>query len=110
MQLTFEPARWRTTLALDEQTTPQPDTLRGPHWVKDSFFKAYRAEYKQKLFILNNTLLSPTNLAAIGASGLVGFANARQPSVNAQLGLGRRVAGTAKRGKDHVLFLRWPAD
>ena len=72
----------------DEQSSPQPDTLRGPHWIKDSFLKAYRTEYKQKLFILNNTMLSPANLTAIGASGLVGFANARQGSVNAELGLG----------------------
>jgi hypothetical protein len=39
--------------------------LRGPQWVKDSFMKAYREEYKQKAFILNNTLLSPAGLTNI---------------------------------------------
>jgi hypothetical protein len=72
----------------DEQTVPQGDTLRGPNWLKDSFYKAFRTEYKQKMFILNHTLLTPANLNAIGAAGLVAYANARQPNVDGQLGLG----------------------
>jgi fibronectin type 3 domain-containing protein len=72
----------------DEQTVPQGDTLRGPNWIKDSFYKSFRAEHKQKMFVLNHTLLTPANLSAIGASGLVSFAAARQANVDAQLGLG----------------------
>lgn len=72
----------------DEQTNPQPDTLRGPHWVKDSFFKAFRSEYRQKLFLLSHTLLAPANLSAIGAGGLASFAAARQSSVDSQVALG----------------------
>jgi hypothetical protein len=72
----------------DEQTMPQPDTLRGPQWVKDSLLKAYRQEYRQKLFILNHTLLTPANLTAIGAGGLAGYAAARQANVDQQLALG----------------------
>lgn len=76
------------TIFWDEHVTPQPDALRGPHWIKDSFFKAFRDEYKQKLFILNNTLLHPQNLSANGWSWLQSFANGRITSVNSQLGLG----------------------
>jgi hypothetical protein len=72
----------------DEQAVPQPDTLRGPDWVKDSFLKAFRVEYRQKMFVLNNTILAPANLSAIGAGGLSSFASARQKSVNSQVALG----------------------
>ncbi len=72
----------------DEQALPQPDTLRGPHWVKDSFLKVFRDEYRQKLFILNHTLLSPANLNAIGAGGLASYAGARQIRVDTELALG----------------------
>ncbi len=72
----------------DEQAVPQPDTLRGPHWLKDAFLKVFREEYKQKLFVLNHTLLAPANLNAIGASGLVGYATTRRATVDNQLGLG----------------------
>ncbi len=71
-----------------EQTVPPLDTAHGPQWVKDCFFKVFRDEYKQKLFILNHTLLDPANLNAIGANGLVGYAAARQTIVDSQLGLG----------------------
>jgi Lamin Tail Domain/Bacterial Ig domain/CotH kinase protein len=72
----------------DEYAVPQPDTLRGPEWIKDSFLKAYREEYKQRLFILNNTLLTQGNLNALGATGISAFAATRQGNVNSQLGLG----------------------
>ncbi len=76
------------TIFWDEQVNPQPDPLRGPHWVKDSFYKAFRDEYRQKLFILNNTLLHPQNFPTNGWTSLQGFASQRITSVNQQLGLG----------------------
>jgi len=76
------------TIFWDEFATPQPDGLRGPHWLKDSFYKTFREEYKQKLWLLNNTHLTPQNLASNGWTSLQGFASARQTSVNSQLGLG----------------------
>lgn len=72
----------------DEQVVPQPDGLRGPHWVKDSFYKAFREEYKQRLWLLNNTHLTAQNFASNGWTSLQGFAGSRQTSVNTQLGLG----------------------
>jgi hypothetical protein len=88
LDVEFGTTRATQSIYWDEYAVPQPDTLRGPQWVKDSFMKAYREEYKQTLFILNNTLLSPASLAAIGAGGLNAYANVRQGNVNAQLGLG----------------------
>jgi len=58
------------------------------NWVNDSFFKAFREEYKRKLFLLNNTLLHPTNLTALGFGSFNTFATARFGFVNSQLGLG----------------------
>ena len=72
----------------DEFAVPQPDPLRGPHWVKDSFLKAFRQEFKEKLWILNNSLLLASTFPSKGWSSLQGFANARNPNVNSQLGLG----------------------
>jgi len=76
------------TIFWDEYVNPQPDLLRGPHWIKDSFYKAFRNEYKQKLWVLNHTLLNPANFPANGWASLQGFANQRITSVNQQLGLG----------------------
>jgi hypothetical protein len=76
------------TIFWDEFAVPQPDPLRGPHWVKDSFYKAFREEYKQTLWLLNNTHLTAQNFASNGWTSLQGFAGSRQPSVNQQLGLG----------------------
>ncbi|MBM3845061.1 MAG: hypothetical protein FJ405_02085, partial [Verrucomicrobia bacterium] len=65
------------------------NNFRGPNWLKDSFFKAYREEYKRKLFLLNNTLLHPDNLRALGFySSIAGHADTRFASVNQQCGLG----------------------
>ncbi len=72
----------------DEYAVPQPDTLRGPQWVKDSFLKAYRNEYRQRLWLLNNTVMNAANFGAAGYGGLQSFASARQADVNSQLGLG----------------------
>jgi hypothetical protein len=58
------------------------------NWINDSFFKAFREQYKRKLFILNNTLLHPTNLAALGFGSFNTFATARFAFINSQLGLG----------------------
>jgi hypothetical protein len=64
------------------------NNFRGPNFLKDSFFKAFRDEYKQKLFLLNHTLLHPDNIRAMGFGSIGAFADARFPSVNAQCGLG----------------------
>lgn len=72
----------------DEQAVPQPDTLRGPQWIKDSFLKAFREEYKRTLWLLNNTVLLPANFGASGFGGSQSFATARHTNVNAQLGFG----------------------
>ncbi|MFM1770529.1 MAG: hypothetical protein RJA22_3058 [Verrucomicrobiota bacterium] len=58
------------------------------NWVNDSMFKAYREEYKRKLFVLNNTLLNPTNISALGLGAYRAFADARFASINSQLGYG----------------------
>jgi hypothetical protein len=64
------------------------NNFRGPNFLKDSLFKAFREEYKQKLFLLNNTLLHPDNIRALGYGAIGGFADARFVSVNAQCGFG----------------------
>jgi hypothetical protein len=54
---------------LGESGTPPEGILgnnfRGPNWFKDSFFKAYRAEYNERLWVLNNTYLHPDNLKTL---------------------------------------------
>ena len=62
------------------------NNFRGPNFLKDSVIKAYRAELKERFFLLNNTLLNPTNISAMGFTGIRSFANARFASVNAQVG------------------------
>ena len=79
------------------------NNYRGPNYLKDSFIKAFRAEFKERLWFLNNTLLEPENLQALTygtASGGTntyftfinshagGFAIGRFNSVNSQCGLG----------------------
>ena len=76
------------TIFWDEQVVPQPDALRGPDWIKDAFYKTFRNDYKQKLWLLNNTLLNPADFPTNGWTSLQGFASGRQTSVNTQLGLG----------------------
>ncbi|MBI1841655.1 MAG: CotH kinase family protein [Verrucomicrobia bacterium] len=68
-----------------------------PSFLYDAFFKAFRTEFKERLFVLNNTLLHPDNLDALGYGHFLApgdritmrrFAETRQPHVNQQLGLG----------------------
>ena len=54
--------------------------------MKNAFFKAFRDEYKEHLYYLNNTLLTPDNLRRIGLSGYVTYARGRQASINKQCG------------------------
>ncbi len=64
------------------------NNFRGPNFLKDSFFKAFREEYKQQLFLLNTPLLHPDNIRALGYGAIGSFADARFASVNAQCGYG----------------------
>lgn len=72
----------------DQWEAVQPDQLRGPEWIKDSFLKAMREDYKRKAFILVHTLLTPTNLIAIGMGNYSGYAATRTTVVDRELGLG----------------------
>lgn len=90
---------------LGESGTPPEGILgnnfRGPNWFKDSFFKAYRAEYNERLWVLNNTYLHPDNLKTLyyrNSQGTLtsyynfinavkaGFCEDRFASVNTQTG------------------------
>lgn len=60
---------------LGENGTPSPasntlgtvlgNNFRGPNWFEDSVFKAYRADYNNKLWILNNTFYTVANLQSL---------------------------------------------
>ncbi len=54
---------------LGENGTPPGGILgnnfRGANWFKDSVFKAYRTEYNNRLWVLNNTYLTPANLQTL---------------------------------------------
>ena len=99
---TTGPNSW---IYLGESGTPPAGILgnnfRGPNWFKDSFFKAYRTEYNQRLWVVNNTYLHPDNLKTLfyrnSAGSRVsyysfingvkaGFCEARFASVNTQTG------------------------
>ncbi len=96
---------------LGENSTPTPATnvygtilgnnSRGPNYFKDSFLKAYRTEYNNRLWILNNTYLHPDTLKTIFFTTAAAtqqsyysyinsvkatFCDARFTSVNVQLG------------------------
>jgi len=64
------------------------NNFRGPNYMKDSFFKAFRQEYREKLFLLNNTLLHPANITDMGFGSIRSFADQRFASVNQQCGFG----------------------
>ncbi|MBI4659516.1 MAG: lamin tail domain-containing protein [Verrucomicrobia bacterium] len=64
------------------------NNFRGPNFFKDSFLKAFRQEYKQRLYVLNNTFLHPENISAMGFGSIRSFANARFAAVNNQCGFG----------------------
>ncbi|MBM3847799.1 MAG: hypothetical protein FJ405_16135, partial [Verrucomicrobia bacterium] len=72
----------------DEWEPVQPDSLRGPQWIKDSFLKTFRDEFRRKIYILTHTLLTPSNMVAMGAGAHASFAASRTPVVVAQSGLG----------------------
>lgn len=83
----------------DDTAGAYSNNFRGPNWFKDHFLRAYEAEYKARLFALNNTLLSPTNVAAVAAANGTTVPDAtwvanRQASVNFQCGLGSWTAPT----------------
>ncbi len=63
-----------------------PNTTHGTHPIKDAFFKAFRTEYKEHLYYLNNTLLTPESLGRMGLTGYTSFARGRQSNVNNQCG------------------------
>ena len=60
------------------------NTTHGTHPIKDAFFKAFRDEYKEHLYYLNNTLLTPDNLKRIGLASYATYARNRQISINKQ--------------------------
>ncbi len=79
------------------------------NYFKDAFYKAYREEYKQRLWWLNNTLLHPDYLAASGLThpNLVTFGPLRLAEVNRQTGYGSferpaRPAGLSPQGAESV--------
>ena len=59
---------------------------RGPHFVVDSFLKAYRAAYNERMWFLNNTLLDPDNLQTITYKNNSGTAVTYYAWINAQAG------------------------
>ncbi len=83
-------------------------TERGPNYLYVCIYKAFREEYKQRLFVLNNTLLHPTNLTALGCGTfassddrgtLRAFADRRFEIVNQRLGLGPFYGPQAPRNR-----------
>lgn len=76
----------------DDSGGSYSNNTRGPNWFKDSVLRAFPAEFKQRMFVLNNTLLHPQNVVSIAAAYGTGFnsnwGNERFASVNAQCGLG----------------------
>lgn len=68
--------------------TGEQDPFFGTNWFKDTVLKCFRDEFRQRLWELNNSLLSPENLSVLGLTHAAAFAAQRQANVNAQLGLG----------------------
>jgi hypothetical protein len=79
------------------------NNFRGPNYYKDSFIKAYRTEFRTRMWFLNNTLLDPENLQTLtygtSSGGTNTYYNYIQSqssgysvlhfnSVNSQVGLG----------------------
>ncbi len=62
------------------------NNFRGPNYVKDSFIKSFRTEYKQRLWLLNNTLLEPENLQTLTYPTSSGGTNTYYAQINAQSG------------------------
>lgn len=57
----------------------------GTNWWKDTFFKCFRNEFKQRLWELNNSFFDPLNLTANGLTSAATFAAVRQGNVNSQI-------------------------
>lgn len=64
------------------------NSFDGTNWWKDTFLKCFRAEFKQRLWELNNSVLDSANLSANGFTRAATFAAQRKANVNTQLGLG----------------------
>jgi CotH kinase protein len=64
------------------------NNFRGPNYIKDSFIKAFRNEFKERLNVLINTLLSPDNITALGYPTYSSFARSRNANVQRQIALG----------------------
>jgi hypothetical protein len=63
--------------------------FNGANYFKQSLMAAYREQYKRRAWELNNTLLDPDNLAALGIpTQVTRWAGTRQANVNRQLALG----------------------
>ena len=61
------------------------NNFRGPNWFKDTFIKTYRADYRQRMWELNNSFFDPANIAALGYPQFASFYTARRSNVNTQL-------------------------
>lgn len=61
------------------------NTFNGPSWWKDSFFKAYRTEFNQRIWELTNSFFDPTNLTAEGLTNAASFATNRRTYINGVL-------------------------
>ncbi len=88
------------------------NNYRGPNYFKDSFIKAFRAELKERVFLLNNTLLLPGNISALGYPTYSSYASARLTSVNQQCGLGvfTRPTQPVNRWPSYGDTAAWPAN
>lgn len=76
-----------SSIYLGEQGLPSSypgNNSRGPNYFKDSFIKAYRTEYRQRLWFLNNTLLEPENLQTLTYATSSGGTNTYFAFINAQ--------------------------
>ena len=81
-----------SSIFLGEVNNPNNNS-RGPNYLKDAFFKAFREEFKQRIWFVTNTLCDPNNLSTLtytNASGVQrtylqqigGFAASRQTYIN----------------------------
>jgi hypothetical protein len=68
------------------------NNFRGPNYWKDSILRAFSNEFRERMFLLNNTLLHPSSIQAIasdlGISVNSSWVNSRFASVNSQCNLG----------------------
>jgi hypothetical protein len=62
------------------------NNFRGPNYYKDSFIKAYRTEFKARMWFLNNTLLDPENLQTLTYGTVSGGTNTYFNYIQSQSG------------------------